>query len=212
MPRSFKLLWCGFALNVQVAKTCCLYKLFFHRIHLQMTVLLWSRCRNRSYSVFWSLLLITSAMSIKHLMSRCVITWPDVITNAKPIREIPTHSHPNPFVLICNLLLRNSLFVGRKNLLSLLSNLRVMGSFVEKRHGLMPNLMEMLLKNFLQTCVQWGIQGRGLVGPPPYFLTKLRPEGRKKFFLETGSTPPPLYLRVWMTGLHRCPKDVPETS
>ena len=66
-----------------------------------------------------------------------------------------------------------------------------MGSFVEKRHGLMPNLMEMLLKNFLQTCVQWGIQGRGLVGPPPYFLTKLRPEGRKKFFLETGSTPPP---------------------
>ena len=87
-----------------------------------------------------------------------------------------------------------------------------MGSFVEKRHGLMPNLMEMLLKNFLQTCVQWGIQGRGLVGPPPYFLTKLRPEGRKKFFLETGSTPPPLYLRIWMTGLHRCPKDVPETS
>ena len=171
-----------------------------------MTVLLWSRCRNRSYSVFWSLLLITSAMSIKHLMSRCVITWPDVITNAKPIREIPTHSHPNPFVLICNLLLRNSLFVGRKNLLSLLSNLRVMGSFVEKRHGLMPNLMEMLLKNFLQTCVQWGIQGRGLVGPPPYFLTKLRPEGRKKFFLETGSTPTPLISGSGWPGYTVVPK------
>ena len=26
-----------------------------------------------------------------------------------------------------------------------------MGSFLEKRHGLMPNLMEVLLKNFLQT-------------------------------------------------------------
>ena len=36
--------------------------------------------------------------------------------------------------------------------LSLLSNfLEVMGSFLEKRHGLMPNLMEVLLKNFLQT-------------------------------------------------------------
>ena len=26
-----------------------------------------------------------------------------------------------------------------------------MGSFLEKRQGLMPNLMEMLLKNFMQT-------------------------------------------------------------
>ena len=157
-----------------------------------MTVLLWSRCRNRSYSVFWSLLLITSAMSIKRLMSRCVITWPDVITNAKPIPEIPTHSHPNPFVLICNLLLRNSLFVGRKNLLSLLSNfLEVMGSFVEKRHGLMPNLMEMLLKNFLQTCVQWGIQGRGLGVRPLTFWPNWGPKGGKRFF---GDPLPPPFI------------------
>ena len=118
---------------------------------------------------------------------------------------------------------------------SLLSNfLEVMGSFLEKRHGLIPNLMEMLLKNlfaniwtlpfnfFIRTrmegmnrikyegsqhqrrgCVQWGIQGRGPGGlPPPYFLTTLRPEGWKKFFFfETGS--PPFYLRVWMTGLPR---------
>ena len=136
--------------------------------------------------------------------------WPDVITNAKPIPQIPTHSHPNPFVLICNLLLRNSLFVGRKNLLSLLSNfLEVMGSFVEKRHGLMPNLMEMLLKNFLQTCVQWGIQGRGLGVRPLIFWPNWGPKGGKRFFGDRP--PPPLYLRVWMTGLHRCPKDVRET-
>ena len=32
---------------------------------------------------------------------------------------------------------------------------------------------------------------------PPYFQTKLRPEGKKKI-LETP--PPPNYLRVWMTG------------
>ena len=30
----------------------------------------------------------------------------------------------------------------------------------------------------------------------PYFWTKLRPKGPKKFFWETG---PPPYLRVWMT-------------
>ena len=35
--------------------------------------------------------------------------------------------------------------------------------------------------------------------PPPYFSTKMRPEGPKNIFLET---PPPLYLRVWM---HRSP-------
>ena len=35
---------------------------------------------------------------------------------------------------------------------SLLSNfLEVMGSFLEKRHGLIPNLTEMLVKHFLQT-------------------------------------------------------------
>ena len=40
-------------------------------------------------------------------------------------------------------------------------------------------------------CVQWGIQGRGPGGAaPPYFLTTLRPEGRKKYFFETGSPLP----------------------
>ena len=37
--------------------------------------------------------------------------------------------------------------------------------------------------------IQWRIQGRGSGGPaPPYFQTKLRPEGSKKFF---GDLPPP---------------------
>ena len=160
----------------------------FTVIHLQMIVLLWSRCRNRSYSVSWSLLLITSAMSIKRLMSRCVITWPDVITNAKPIPEIPTHSHPNPFVLICNLLLRNSLFVGRKNLLSLLSNfLEVMGSFVEKRHGLMPNLMECYSKIFCKHVYSGGSR-EGAWGSAPLFFDQTEARRAEKGFLET---PPP---------------------
>ena len=39
--------------------------------------------------------------------------------------------------------------------------------------------------------------GEGPRGPaPPYFYTKLRPEGPEKKFFET--VPP--YLRVWMTG------------
>ena len=48
-----------------------------------------------------------------------------------------------------------------------------------------------------------GDPGEGPGGAaPPYFLTTLRPEAWKKvFFYETGS--PPLYLRVWMTGLPR---------
>lgn len=36
---------------------------------------------------------------------------------------------------------------------------------------------------------------------PPYFLTKLSPEGRKMFFGDR--VPPPFYLRVWMTWLPR---------
>ena len=41
--------------------------------------------------------------------------------------------------------------------------------------------------------------GEGPGGPPapPYFSTKMRPEGRKKKFF--GARPPPPYLRVWMT-------------
>ena len=38
--------------------------------------------------------------------------------------------------------------------------------------------------------LQWRIQGRGSGGPvPPYFSTKMRPEGPKNFF---GDCPPPL--------------------
>ena len=37
----------------------------------------------------------------------------------------------------------------------------------------------------------WGAQ-------PPYFSTKVRPNGPKKIFLRPGS--PPLYLSVWMTA------------
>ena len=66
---------------------------------------------------------------------------------------------------------------------------------------------------------QWHIQGRGPGGPaPPYFWTKLWPEGPKKSFfrpphtnnLRVWMTGPPLseglddrappYLKVWMTG------------
>ena len=44
---------------------------------------------------------------------------------------------------------------------------------------------------------QWRIQGRGPGGgAPPYFSTKMRPEGPKKIFLETAPPPPPPYLKV----------------
>ena len=47
----------------------------------------------------------------------------------------------------------------------------------------------------------------GAGGPgPPYFSTKMRPIGPKKFFLETGR---PSYLRVWMT---RPPQPLPPLS
>ena len=58
------------------------------------------------------------------------------------------------------------------------------------------------LKTQYQLVVQFNeqsvyhIQGRGLP-PPPYFWTKLRPEGTKKNFLRL---PLPTYLRVWITG------------
>ena len=71
----------------------------------------------------------------------------------------------------------------------------------------MPNLMEMLLKNFLQTCDSGGSR-EGAWGSAPLFFDQTEARRAEKGFLET---PPPLYLRVWMTGLHRCPKDVRET-
>ena len=43
-------------------------------------------------------------------------------------------------------------------------------------------------------------EGPGRSGPPSYFYTKLRPEGPKKKFLETG---PSLYLRIRMTASPR---------
>ena len=41
--------------------------------------------------------------------------------------------------------------------------------------------------------------GEGLGGPglPPYFSTKLRPEGPKNIFSETGA---PSYVKVWING------------
>ena len=45
--------------------------------------------------------------------------------------------------------------------------------------------------------LQWRIHGRGSGGPvPPYFSTKMRPEGPKKIFWRL----PPPYLRVWMAA------------
>ena len=40
-----------------------------------------------------------------------------------------------------------------------------------------------------------GSRGGARGGRPPYFSTKMRPEGPKKYL---GETPPP-YLRLWMT-------------
>ena len=52
-------------------------------------------------------------------------------------------------------------------------------------------------------------KGPGRLGPPPYFWTKLRPEGPSKIFFKTAPSPlsqglndrlppaPPSYLKVW---------------
>ena len=60
-----------------------------------------------------------------------------------------------------------------------------------------PPRLNIHARGFWELQGQWRIQGRGPGGPrpPPYFSTKMRPEGRKKNFLETA----PPYLRVWMT-------------
>ena len=110
--------------------------------------------------------------------------------------------------------------------------LEVMGIFLEKRHGLTPNLMEMLLNTFLQTfelyhltfwqevegkdwigsnmrdpstkdgmCIV-GDPGEGPGGAAPLiFWPQWGPKGGKSFFFWDRASP--LYLRVWMTGLHR---------
>ena len=41
-------------------------------------------------------------------------------------------------------------------------------------------------------------EGPGHSPPPPYFYSKLRPEGPNKIFF--GDWTPILYLRVWMTA------------
>ena len=49
---------------------------------------------------------------------------------------------------------------------------------------------------------QWRIQVRASGGPsPPYFSTKLRPEGQKNFVW----IPPSPYLNVWMIAPHPLP-------
>ena len=66
------------------------------------------------------------------------------------------------------------------------------------------------IKERLVLIMQWRIQGRA----SPYFYTKLRPEGPKKFFLEISPPPPPstylsvsadaflLYLKIWICHCH----------
>ena len=62
-------------------------------------------------------------------------------------------------------------------------------------------------KMWISVFMQWLIQGMGpgAPSPPPLipliFQTKLRPEGPRKFFLETFPPPPPRpprYLKVWI--------------
>ena len=47
-----------------------------------------------------------------------------------------------------------------------------------------------------------GSMGGARGAHPPLFFDQTEARRGEKFFLETGS-PPPLYLRVWMTGLPR---------
>ena len=148
-------------------------------------------------------------------------TW-----NTYPLTPQPIRFNLQPFAP------KVSLRRNEKSL-SLLSNcLEVMGSFLEKRHGLMPNLMEVLLKNFLQTFElyqltfsqelegkEWigsnmrdpstkdgtcivGDPGEGPGGLPPLFFDHTEARRVEKVFFFWDRVPP-FYLRVWMTGLPR---------
>ena len=113
-------------------------------------------------------------------------------------------------------------FAPKFSLRLLLSNfLKIMGSFLEKRHGLMPNLMDMLLKTFLQAFElyhltfsqelegkEWigsnmrdpstkdgdvfsGGSRGGALGPPLIFLPNWGPKGGKSIFFGCRIPPPP---------------------
>ena len=75
----------------------------------------------------------------------CHYKWQDHTWNTYSLTPQPIRFNLQPFAPKVSLR-------RKEKSLSLLSNfLEVMGSFLEKRHGLIPNLMEMLLKNFMQT-------------------------------------------------------------
>ena len=57
-----------------------------------------------------------------------------------------------------------------------------------------------------------GNLGKGPGGSAPLFFDEIEARRAEKVFFGDRVHPHPPYLRVWMTGLHRCPKDVPETS
>ena len=48
---------------------------------------------------------------------------------------------------------------------------------------------------------QWHIQGRGRGAGPPLFLDQNEAQRAKNISLRPAPSPPPSYLRVWMTGL-----------
>ena len=105
-------------------------------------------------------------------------TW-----NTYPLTPQPIRFNLQPFAP------KFSLRRKEKSFKSPVKFFRGHGSFVEKRHGLMPNLMEMLLKNFLQTCDSGGSR-EGAWGSAPLFFDQTEARRAEKGFLETP--PPPL--------------------
>ena len=90
-------------------------------------------------------------------------TW-----NTYPLTPQPIRFNLQPFAP------KFSLRRKEKSLSLLLSFLEVMGSFLEKRHGLIPNLMEMLLKNLFANI--WTL--------PFNFFTRTRREGMNRIKYE----------------------------